>query len=252
MAMFHTDVLDNQIKALPTIATASGAVANFTTDKAENLVECEVKIVAVQSGSGTPSPTNPRSISGFSACNLSHSGADTSNPSVYNIPFGQTIYGGVLNVGTGVLRVTHGYVDLGSLSWTTFAGGSLKMIYMSFSDCPTPPDNLTRANLICSHIPTKSRSEIRYVEPYNDGIGIDVSGNLFVAYPSGTWSDLASAKSGLSGWYMCYELATPQTIQLDSTTIQTIANSENNIWSDTGDVEVKFVLSVGEYVNQNV
>ena len=40
MAYFHTNVLDNQIKALPTVDTASGSVATFDTDLTENLIEC--------------------------------------------------------------------------------------------------------------------------------------------------------------------------------------------------------------------
>lgn len=167
----------------------------------------------------------------------------------YNISFGQTIYGGSLDVISGKLTITHGYVDLGSLTWTNYLGGSLKMIYMQFPDCPTPPNNTTRASLICSNMPTKSRSEIGFAEPYNDGIGIDVSGNLFVAYPSGTWTDLTSAKNGLSGWYICYELATPTTIQLTSEEVQAIIGT-NNIYTDTGDIiDLKYILSVGQAIS---
>ena len=50
MAMFHTNVLDNQIKALPTVSTASGSVANFTTDMQENLVSCVCQLPYRASG----------------------------------------------------------------------------------------------------------------------------------------------------------------------------------------------------------
>ena len=62
MAYFHTTVLDNQIKALPTVSTASGSIATFDTDMTENLVEVKCQIVAQQGGSGTPSPDNVRPI----------------------------------------------------------------------------------------------------------------------------------------------------------------------------------------------
>lgn len=39
MAYFHTTVLDNQIKALPTVDTASGSVATFETDLTERLAD---------------------------------------------------------------------------------------------------------------------------------------------------------------------------------------------------------------------
>ena len=69
MALFHTTVLDNQIKALPTVSTASGSVATFDTDMTENLVEVECEIV-YQQASGTPSPSNPLPITTFSEMNV--------------------------------------------------------------------------------------------------------------------------------------------------------------------------------------
>ena len=40
MAYFHTNVLDEQIKALPTVDTASGSVATFDTDISDNIYKC--------------------------------------------------------------------------------------------------------------------------------------------------------------------------------------------------------------------
>ena len=44
MTYFHTNVLDTQIKELPTVSTASGSIATFDTDMTENLVEvvCDI------------------------------------------------------------------------------------------------------------------------------------------------------------------------------------------------------------------
>ena len=245
MAYYPTNVLDNQIKALPTIATASGSVANFTTDKAENLVECEVQIVAT-GGGGTP--TTPIPIVGYSACNLSHSDADTSNPTVYNIPFGQTIYGGVLNVGSGVLRVTHRYVDLSTLTW----------IYNSSAAAFFSADDIGEyrgvGNLGLCEIYTvvDNVSAISNLPATNYIIcGYTSTSNHRLYVRNTDYTDETAFTNSMSGKYFAYRLATSTEIQLDSTAIQTIANSENNIWADTGDISVQFVLSVGEYVNQN-
>ena len=68
MAMFHTNVLDNQIKALPTVkAISNQAIASFDTDIADRLVNLQVAITAT-GGGGTPS--TPIAINGFSACDL--------------------------------------------------------------------------------------------------------------------------------------------------------------------------------------
>jgi hypothetical protein len=45
MAYFHTTVLDEQIKALPTVDTASGSVASFETDKSESLLYCYTLLI---------------------------------------------------------------------------------------------------------------------------------------------------------------------------------------------------------------
>ena len=71
MAYFHTTVLDNQIKALPTTDTASGSIATFNTDLTENLVSVKCQIVAKQA-SGTPSPDNPLPIGVYDSLTLYH------------------------------------------------------------------------------------------------------------------------------------------------------------------------------------
>ena len=50
--------------------SASGAIASFNTILTKPLVSGEFSVNAVQAGSGTPSPSNPRSISGWSAINI--------------------------------------------------------------------------------------------------------------------------------------------------------------------------------------
>lgn len=58
--------IDEKILAILPVDTASGSVATFD-DQVPNipLEDCTVQIQAVQAGSGTPSPDNPRAISGF-------------------------------------------------------------------------------------------------------------------------------------------------------------------------------------------
>lgn len=79
MAMFEIHAVDEQIKALPTVDTASGSVATFDTDLTENLIEVKCQILAQQGGSGTPSPSNPRPITTFSEMNVSATGKNFYN-----------------------------------------------------------------------------------------------------------------------------------------------------------------------------
>ena len=245
MAYFPTNVLDNQIKALPTVSTASGSVANFTTDMQETLVEVECEIVYSQV-SGTPSPSNPLTITTYTSLNLSHSGSDTSNPNVTNIPFGQTVAKGKLNVTTGVLEITHGVVDLGTMTW--YKAGNANIFYSLSLNAVNKPDVMA-----CEWY--------QYGGVFSGNDSAYYKGNLYVSVYSGsdhriyirdddkwsmTTSDFANALSGVK---LVYELSTPQVIQLDSKTITALLN-ENNIWCDTnGNTEVKYLLTVGKAIS---
>lgn len=43
----------------------NGSIVSFNTDIAAKLLDCNTEITATQAGTGTPSPSNPRAISGF-------------------------------------------------------------------------------------------------------------------------------------------------------------------------------------------
>ena len=61
--------LKGDLTALLPVDTASGAIANFDTDLSLPLVDCKASIVASQA-SGTPTPSSPLAISGYTGVNL--------------------------------------------------------------------------------------------------------------------------------------------------------------------------------------
>lgn len=88
--------------------------------KAGPVIDLQSKIVAVQSGSGDPAPDNIRPITGHTGLTLTVNGS-TIHVS-WNTEAG-TVYGGVLNVTTGTLTVTHeGVVLDGSENWNDISG----------------------------------------------------------------------------------------------------------------------------------
>ena len=249
MAYFHTNVLDNAIKALPTVSTASGSVASFDTDMTEDLIEVVCDIQYSQA-SGTPSPINPIPITVYNALNLSHSGADTSNPTVYNIPFGQTVAKGTLNVTTGVLTITDKIVDMGSLYWTSFTFGSNSGFKALISDGEAIGGAGGIGNAACSVFPIVNNSAL-------SASGADmlmavgaywtIGCNAYVL--DSDYTTASDFKTGMSGNQLVYKLAQPQVIQLDSNTITALLN-ENNIYCDTnGKTTVKFLLTVGKAIS---
>jgi len=340
MTMYRSQVIDSQLLSLSTVGTASGAIATFDTDKAENLVNLEVAITAT-GGGGTPSA--PIAINGFDKADILVCGKNLFNkttielgkfvkpggslePSsdwsasdyilvkpnttyylsgitntgslaqhsfykadktwisdvscttyqittpneccyirlslhsltpdatqleigstatsytpytgtLYAINFGQTVYDGSLNVGSGVLTVTHGYICLYDYSWqynsdfAVFETGEIHGKYYP-------------SEFICTDYECSMVSSVGSI-PNNSGLLRPTA-----MYMKNTdYTDATQFKNSLTNTYMVYELATPTTIQLDSKQIQSIIGT-NNVYVDTGDIiDLKFVLSVGQAVS---
>ena len=67
--------LKGDLTALLPVNTASGAIANFDTDLSLPLVDCKASIVASQA-SGTPTPSNPLPISGYTEAKITRCGVN--------------------------------------------------------------------------------------------------------------------------------------------------------------------------------
>lgn len=105
----------------PHIATATGAVANFSTDIAAPLKECKVEFSPVQSGTGDPSPSNIRPISGWTGVTAYRTGKN-----LFNLPLEQgSIAGSTGQDVSASNRVrTNGYFYLkGGKAYTVSATG---------------------------------------------------------------------------------------------------------------------------------
>lgn len=164
------------------------------------------------------------------------------NGTTKRISFDQTVAGGVINVTTGKLRVTHGILTLDGTENITLVGSGTNRRF----NCGSYPQ--CSSMLYSSHfIEASSNSQpwgyYRLVTNYL--LLMDNNTQMADATALKTW--LANQYSGGTPVQFVYELATPIEIQLDSTTLQALLN-ENNIWCDTGDTEVKYLLSVGKKI----
>jgi hypothetical protein len=248
----------SSVKTLPTYKTASGSVATFETDMTENLISCVADIVATQSGSGTPSPSNPRPISGHSSCTV------TANSTPYVCNFGQTVYGGTVDVCTGVMTLTHiGAYLTGSSIRASWYNADIDRNTIGFY-C----DSINFLRNTGLPEPTESGGVYDYCQTalvYNNDVAWEanllfISGtfNRFeIRIPKSVLADVSSGANALSSGqdYMdnnplqiWYKIA-PMTIQANALQIPT-ASGANTISADTGDISCKFVLSVGEALRQ--
>ena len=160
---------------------------------------------------------------------------------VYNVSFGSsagTVYGGTLDVTTGMLTVTHiGRSYDGTENWTWYASSNSVLLASAL---------VGRANLgtnnriigICSHVATQSNGELPATIMFADGTnGVALQCKQIGTNFGVTTVSLAGWKAylGTTPLQLTYELAQPVSYQLTPTEVKTLLGN-NNIWSDTGSV----------------
>ena len=206
-----------------TTKTVTGTLLHILDALAKPAVSFEVGIEPQQSGSGDPSPDNVRPITGWTGVDVYRSGADTSNPTTIPITFpasAGTVYGGTLDVTTGVLTVTHrlwkantstmnnseNYPGWKNSGIAAMVGSEINKRFddqiMSVGTSFSVNTTLTNANDIL-FLPTA------YYDGRKQSSWISLAVDVEIAVP----------------------LATPQTYQLTPQQV-TLLLGENNIWAD--------------------
>lgn len=223
-------------------STVTGAIATFTTVRSAPLRKLSVSLEPIQSGSGAPSPDNVRPITGHTAVNVwvqpTHD--TTADPTVtVTIPTPPgTVYGGTLDVLTGVLTVDRRYTTIGAENVTKVTSSNYANFQISFAASDKPKAD--QANAVCISSAFKGYS-------FNDAPASD--DNYAFANNSGAIRVKNTANAGLTsnGWktlmadvQLCYLLATTVTYQLTPQEVQTLVG-QNVVFSDAnGDVTVEY------------
>ena len=162
----------------------------------------------------------------------------TSDPSQgvdTTIQLGDTYYGGTLDVTKGELTITHGFKTYtGDASENWIYSSSLNRVYINITDAIRPSAYAE----IQSNI-------LHYSLPQEDyGAYINDQGNLIVYAPS-TITSASDWKTWLTSnnIQVVYELATPQTVQLTPTAINTLLGQNYISSEDTEDIDVVYTKS---------
>lgn len=226
------EILESDIEG-----TASGSVASFA-DGGDNIPvkSLIVDITAVQAGSGIPSPSNPRAISGYTDVVVKNDVQGTTQ-ATYTISLGSTVYMGTLNVTTGILTVTHAYqVYDGSENWQYSENGSGRQrVYLPIAGAM--PDSI---DIIGNIIEKAAAPTAGYPADWTASFNHNASPSLLIGVPSSITSaqdfkDLI-ANTNLQ---VVYELSAPVVINLIPTEVVTLLG-ENNIYANSGNVEIVY------------
>ena len=173
------------------------------------------------------------------------------NGDTVTIAFGQTVYGGVLDVTRGKLTVMHYYKSLGDLNWSYNSGYGFytskdSSLWGDYNPKGTP--NTEIANLKCDIYETDT-----YQAVTSDITNFHIAqGTTYMAISDNRYTDGATFKTAMSGHYIAYELATPFDIDLTPVQIRALVG-ENNVYSDTnGDTTVQYKDSIQHYIDTRV
>ena len=136
-------------------------------------------------------------------------------------PYTSTIYGGSVDLVTGVLTATWASIDMGKLTYTE---------RFSYADhifsAPVTGKKSGNANILSSEYAVQDAA----IGNLSDNHIRGYASNENIWLRNDDYSTAASLKTGMDGVQLVYELATPLTYQL--TPQQVTALGDNTIWSD--------------------
>lgn len=236
------DLIDYRRKIIansPHLMSASGAVVSFS-DGADNLPlkSLNVGIEPVQSGSGDPSPTNIRPISGWNAVNVKNG-----NTVIATISLGQTVYGGTLNVLTGVLTVDRANISITDYLTSIQNNGARngnQLIALAITGKKAGTDNFI------SNLFFISSSAVGKYTMHGRATSTTIEFEIPFSALGVTEEDPVNVRlSAAKQWFtdnptqLCYELATPFEIQLIPHQIRSLYGN-NTIFADTGNVALEY------------
>lgn len=209
------------------------ALAHFTESVRNKLLSLLVRMEPIQSGTGVPSPDNVRPITGRTGLNVyvspTQNVADATTYAVDWTSEAGTVYGGTLDVVTGLLTVDTCYMTVADKSWALNNGcfrtaavstGKAEVVscsaYKIVSDTIAPSDR-DDMSINCGN--TTSNETRLYIK--------DTSFN----------GDANAFMTAMASCQIVFKLVTPLTYQLTAQDIITLVG-DNYIWSDSGDVTI--------------
>ena len=231
-------------------ATAAGGHSvTFTTNTIGAIKDFVVNIVPIQSGTGDPSPDNVRPITGTDTLKFGYGPIGTSPvpiPDSYNIPLGQTVYGGEVEVVGGEVTNKYGSIDLSTLNWAYHPASGQ---YSEFFDCYLPNDSIQGISSIafdgyCS-IYTAIKSGNIATSGYDNNVMALAQGSRRFIVCDQRFHSKEDFVTGIDGVILVYPLVTPITAQITPVEINTFKGRQKMLNTNKFAFSLKYPITVG-------
>ena len=214
---------------------------SFDTDIADDLKSLNIGIIGSQPGTGVPSPSNVRPITGYSSMSL------TVNGSSVSIALGDTYYSGFLDVISGLLTIDKKLVTI---------DGSTVYGELSGSNMAIRPNNLVMSYALVGDIYKLWKSNMFSITSAGSTIGYNTTSH-FMFIRESSWKSTGATDAatfntfcGSNNIQFLYPLDVPVTVSLTAQQIAAI-NGVNVITSDTnGNIEVTYKESIKHYLDK--
>lgn len=166
-----------------------------------------------------------------------------------NIPFGETVFGGTLDILTGVLTVNKIIQDLGELNWTYRTDTTVPIFQAYFSTYSESVSSSAKANAICSCYAVETFTNVsRSGHDKTFAISTD---RRRVYVQDSAYTDATAFKTAMDGVQMCYKIAEPIEITLDPHDLESLYGN-NTIYADTGDTSVEYRADPTMYIGKKI
>lgn len=166
------------------------------------------------------------------------------------IPLGQTVYGGSLDVVGGKVVVDRAGFDFSTLAWhTTNPQNGVYWLYRSQIEAlgiEWLGNDSVAVNGISSRyeaIPASASHDSGTMWEAVNGNYFGICDTNYANYTTDQWAQ------AMSGVQFVFKLATPITIDLTPEQLTTLLG-QNNVWSDSGDVDVTYRADIQKYITK--
>ena len=217
-----------------------------------------VSLVPIQSGTGTPSPENVRTISGYDNVDMIVSPTESQlDGQTYTTTLSETVYGGTLNFLTGELTVDMEMADAATLATYSWNSGSINNNTGMIRFMANIGKAVGFSNVISNIFQTKQGAVASDYDNYENLSGYSSNAILYVIiHSSRLTGDLSTAdgrKTAFISWLtdnnmqVAYEPASTRTLQESTQDVELIPGV-NNVWSD-GTITVTYVEDLSRIYN---
>lgn len=167
------------------------------------------------------------------------------------------VYSGVLNVETGLLTATWRAINMGLATWSMYTSGTGG--FNIFRCSPTGRKYGTDADGIVGLCDCYEWTGNKTLATAT-GTGAGALQNkqfsfqttsLQVCVRDDTYATEDAFKAAMDGHYLVYEYDTPYVLHLTPTEVRTVLG-DNNIWADTGNVNVIIRADIAKYIEERL